>query len=446
MVRWRVGLARMLSDPRSAAPCNRMAPASLTGAAFGSPFISRGLRRMHEAVHPDSTRPPELCRREPAFAVLRPVGGQRSSQPLFPGSGGLLSMIPANRTQPKCDGSVEVIDPADVPEWDERVLQFPDASVFHSRGWMEVLRQSYDHRPCFLVHRRDDEWQGIFPVAEVHSRLTGCRGVALPFSDFSPPLASDPTVLDSLWQTAFTLGTRRNWRYLDTRGGDSPDGDAASIEYHAHVLDLTPSLDELFAGFKPTLRTAIRKAQKAGITVETAQSHEAVREFHRLQVMTRRSQGVPLQPASFFDNLHQFLIATRCGEIVLARREGTAIAGAVYLWLGGRAVFKFGASDPRWLASRSNNLVMWAGIQSCRSRGIQSLHLGRTSIQNAGLRRFKLAWGAAETRLSYHRRDCRTKARMQMRDMSVGWHNRLIAWLPLPALRAVGSVLYRHIG
>jgi hypothetical protein len=355
-------------------------------------------------------------------------------------------MSPVNRTALPVDDRVEVVDPAAVPDWDERVLEFPDASVFHSRGWMDVLRQSYSHRSCFLVHQRDGEWRGVFPIAEVRSVLTGCRGVALPFSVFCPLLATDPAALDSLWQAAFRLGARRKWRYLDVRGGDAPDREPPSIEYHAHCLDLTPSLDALFAGFKPTLRTAIRKAQKAGITVETAQSCEAVREFHRLQVLTRRRQGLPPQPASFFDRLHQCLIARDGGAVVLARHEGRAVAGAVFLWFGDRAVFKFGASDPRWLASRSNNLVLWAGIQLCRNRGIHSLHLGRTSLHNTGLRRFKLSWGADETRLSYHRRDCRTRARMEIRDLSEGWHNRLVAWLPAPVLRAVGSVLYRHIG
>ncbi len=341
---------------------------------------------------------------------------------------------------------IEATAPSTVPDWDEQVLQFREGCIFHTRGWLEVLRQSYGFRPLFLVLKKNEKWAGLLPVVEVCSPLTGCRGVALPFSDFCPPLSTEPDVLESLWGAALSLGTQRNWRYLDTRGGGAPDGEPPSIEHYAHILDLTPSQDDLFAGFRPTLRTAIRKAQKSGLTVETARSLESIREFHRLQVMTRRRQGLPPQPAGFFEKLHECLVAKNCGEIVLARHGRRAIAGAVFLWLGHRAVFKFGASDPRWLAFRSNNLVMWAGIQSCRNHGIQSLHLGRTSIHNAGLRRFKLGWGTVETPLAYHRRDCRTKARMEIREDVAAWQNRLFSRLPSPVLRAIGSVAYRHIG
>jgi hypothetical protein len=355
-------------------------------------------------------------------------------------------MTPVSCMVSRGDDAVELVDPAAVPDWDERVLQFPEGSVFHSRGWMEVLHQTYGYRPSYLVSRRHNEWRGIFPIAEVRSLLTGPRGVALPFSDFCPPLATEPAALDSLWEAAFGLGMQRGWRYLDSRGGQSPDSAPSSITHYAHILDLTPSPNDLFAGFKPTLRTAIRKAQKAEIPVETSRSLESIREFFRLQVVTRRRQGLPPQPASFFDRLHECVIAKGDGEVVLARHEGRAIAGAVFLWLGNRAVFKFGASDPRWLASRSNNLVMWVGIQSCRSRGIQSLHLGRTSFHNTGLRRFKLAWGPAEMPLAYHRRDCLTRGWLEVREDVAGWQQRLFSMLPTPVLRAVGSMAYRHIG
>ena len=42
---------------------------------------------------------------------------------------------------------------------------------------------------------------------------------------------------------------------------------------------------------------------------------------------------------------------------------------------------------------RPNNLVMWEGIKSLMQRGADTLHLGRTSMENEGLRRFKLSRG-----------------------------------------------------
>ena len=119
-------------------------------------------------------------------------------------------------------------------------------------------------------------------------------------------------------------------------------------------------------------------------------------------------------------------------------------AGAVFFHSGKTAVFKFGASDETLQHLRANNLVMWQAIRWHAQRGFTLLDFGRTSLENEGLRRFKLNWGSQERRIDYVRYDCQTGSFVTGRDEALGWHNRLFKILPVAFGRLIGAALYRH--
>ena len=73
-------------------------------------------------------------------------------------------------------------------------------------------------------------------------------------------------------------------------------------------------------------------------------------------------------------------------------------------------IFKFGASDHAFQHLRPNNLVMWEAIKRYAADGFKSLHLGRTSQANDGLRRYKLGFGARGERIEHCRYDFRKRA------------------------------------
>src|SRR6185437_450145 len=150
------------------------------------------------------------------------------------------------------------------------------------------------------------------------------------------------------------------------------------------------------------------------------------------------------QPFAFFANIHRHVISKKLGTVALARHEGKAIAGAVYFNFGGKAIYKFGASDEACQQLRGNNLVMWEAIKFHARKGCRALHLGRTSLANEGLRRFKLGWGAREERTEYLKYDLCRDCFVTDRDEAVGWHNTVFKVMPIGLARIAGEVLYRH--
>lgn len=279
---------------------------------------------------------------------------------------------------------------------------------------------------------------------EVRSRLTGRRGISLPFTDECNALAEDAGGRQELIQAASAQAAQSGWRYLEVRGGHTWPEAPASIRYYGHEVKLEPNSAAMFSRLQSSTQRNIRKASRSSLTVEISREIDSVRIFHRLLCVTRKRLGVPPQPLSFFENLHRFALANEEGCVVLAKWQGIPVAGALFLHCGPHAIYKFGASDDRFQFLRPNNLVIWSAIEWHAHHGFDVLALGRTSLNNDGLRRFKLGWGATERIVEYVRYDCRTRLFVPTADRSSGWHSRLFRTLPVWCSRLIGAALYRH--
>jgi len=88
---------------------------------------------------------------------------------------------------------------------------------------------------------------------------------------------------------------------------------------------------------------------------------------------------------------------------------------------------------------------MWAAIRRLCELGCRTLHFGRTSLHNEGLRRYKLAWGASEQMIRYFQFNTKDNSWAKSRDRSGGLHNKLFDRLPLSMNRLAGALIYPHL-
>jgi lipid II:glycine glycyltransferase (peptidoglycan interpeptide bridge formation enzyme) len=207
---------------------------------------------------------------------------------------------------------------------------------------------------------------------------------------------------------------------------------------------LSPGEDRLFHLFEGSVRRAVRKAEQAGVKVTITDSEAGMEIFHQLYCITRQRHGLPPQPRKFFRHIHQQIIARGQGFIVQATHEDRPVASAIFFTCGNQALYKYGASDHNAQELRANNLVMWIAIKALISRGFESLHFGRTSLANAGLRRFKKSWATAEDQLNYHCYDFRQGQYITQPDHAQGWHTQLFQKVPITLARIIGAILYPH--
>jgi len=341
---------------------------------------------------------------------------------------------------------VQLVNPLEVPGWDDGLMGGPQPSFFHSFAWARVLHDTYGFSPAYFVVRSAGSLQCLLPFMEIDSWLTGRRGVSLPFTDDCEPLCTDRAAFQTLFEAAKRHAEARDWKYLECRGGTGwLDGAPASTSYYGHRLSLVNDPEVLISNVDGAVRRAIRKGRKSGLTIEKSQDLDAVRAFYRLHCKTRKKHGLPPQPFHFFRNIHRHVLSHDQGLVVLAKNDQKAVAGAVFFNFGKRAIYKFGASDDQFQHLRANNLVMWEAICWYATHGFDELDFGRTSLGNDGLRSFKLGWGTQERRIEYMRYDRRRGGFVTVKDEAFGWYNRVFRALPDPVAKCIGAALYRHM-
>jgi hypothetical protein len=338
---------------------------------------------------------------------------------------------------------IRFVDPLDDPAWDRRVAQFDQATPFHSAAWCRVLKETYGFRPLYAVAERAGAICGVLPHMEVNNFPKGRRGVSLPFTDECCALGNETHVVEQLSAAIMEQGKRRQWNYVELRGTPVARAEAA-VSFYVHRLELQ-SADKVFTQFDSSVQRAIRKAERSGVSVEMADTLEAVRFYYSLHEGTRQKHGVPPQSFAFFASIHRHILQTGQGFVVLAREADRVIAGALFFRFGRRAIYKFGASDDRFQHLRANNLIFWKAIRTFAESGMGELNFGRTSLDNEGLRRFKLGWGSRESRLDYFKYDLRSNRFEKECDRASGWHTRVFNVLPRPVCRWAGAVLYRRL-
>lgn len=352
--------------------------------------------------------------------------------------------------RPRTGGQVKIRleNPLTCPEWDARLSTGSGNSFFHSRSWAAVLNRTYGFTPFYFVGSRRDRIVSLLPVMEVRSWITGTRGVSLPFTDYCDPLTESNESWKTIFEAARRYGQSRGWKYLEYRCGPecsaALNGPLPSITFLNYRLTLDSCPEQLLSRFHSSVRRAIRKAEKFGITIEISRTLSAVREFFSLHCKTRKRHGLPPQPFRFFLNMHDLVLSHDLGMVISAKYNDRTVASAIFFESETEAIYKFGASDFAFQHLRPGNLLMWEAIKHFVNRGKDVLDFGRTSSSNSGLRRYKLNWGTEERPIRYFRYDLQKGTYVTGRDDAHGWHNALWSKMPATLARCFGALLYKH--
>ncbi len=340
---------------------------------------------------------------------------------------------------------VHILNPIDYPGWDDLLVSSPAYSFYHTSAWAKVLCETYRYRPVYFALLDGDKLSVLLPMMEVKSMLTGLRGVCLPFTDRCELVGASGLQDQSLIDFVKEYGHQCHWDFIELRWGYYEHG-IPSISFYGHLLDLRVGAEQLFQRFRRNVRTNIRKAIREGIKVGMYRSIEALKEYYRLHCIARRRHGLPPQPYCFFEKVYEHVIEKNLGLVALACHGGKSVAGAVYFDFGEKSICKFAASDYGYQHLRANNLLMWKAIKWHAQKGYQRMCFGRTALDNGGLRRFKKGWGADERIINYYRYDLQREGFVTGISLVKNSYRYVFRAMPIPLLRVVGLVLYRHMG
>ncbi len=343
--------------------------------------------------------------------------------------------------------TVYELDPLEDPRWAVFLQRHPRASIFHSAGWLDALRQTYGYLPSAMTTSdpNSDLTNGVV-FCHVRSWLTGHRLVSLPFSDHCELLVRSTDDVALLIAGLQRHADETNCSYLELRPISTLSGSSGldcSAEYYRHRLDLRPGVNAVFRNFhRDCVQRKIRRAEREALTVRKGRTPEILKEFYSLAVRTRRRQGLLPQPFVWFTHLADCLGAAL--NIRIASKNDQPIAGIVTLEYKQSLVYKYGASDERFHNLGGMVYLFWIAIQDAISRGITELDMGRSDIDNRGLVAFKEHWGASRCPLSYWR--FQRGSRESVHEWAPAFMKRACSHIPDRCCCALGTLLYRHVG
>jgi hypothetical protein len=340
------------------------------------------------------------------------------------------------------------LDPLQDPRWKALVATHPDASVFHQVEWLKALKSCYGYIPMALtLSRPGSPLENGLVLCEVRSPLTGKRLVSVPFSDHCEPLINDLKELECFVTDLTTRVEDSHWKYFELRPNRHAPADKKSMgvsqNYYFHRLDLRPSEQTLFKKFhKDSVQRKIRRAEREGLRDQQGNSEALLQHFYKLMIVTRRRQGLPPQPLTWFRSIVACL--GKDAQIRVAFKQETPVAGILTLTTKKSLVYKYGCSD-----SRFNNLggiasLFWNAIQQAKADGREELDMGRSDTANTGLITFKEHWGAERSAVNYWRYPL--QAASSNPEYLIKYVKRLISVAPDHVLVALGNLLYRHVG
>jgi len=347
--------------------------------------------------------------------------------------------------------AIHLIDPLGDPRWDGFLQSHSRASVFHTKAWLRALRTTYRYDPvAFTDAAPDAALANVIVFCRVKSFLTGTRLVSLPFADHCDPLVDSRDDLKNLLPQVEQALPSQFCQYLELRSTSATAVDlvqratlSSKATFAHHILDLAPDLDALFRSLhKSCIQRKVHRAEREGLTYAEGTSSRFVRQFYRLQVLTRRRHGLPPQPLTWFLNLRDSF--GEAFKVRLVSKDGQPIAGIVTLRYKQAMVYKYGASDSQFHNLGAMPLLFWRTIREAKECGLCEVDLGRSDLDEQGLIAFKNHLGARSSALSYYRYPADVSVASSPQRPSLA--RRFCTYMPPSLLRVVGTAIYRHIG
>ncbi len=345
--------------------------------------------------------------------------------------------------------TVYELNPLTDSRWPELLSRHHQASIFHTREWLEALRRSYGYKPVAFTTSNGNQLANGMVFCEVQSWITGKRLVSMPFSDHCQPLA-DSNELHAILEHLQTHRSKKGLRYIELRplpqtaGLENDTNFTAGEKFSFQRIDLRPDADAIYKKFHDScIRRKIKRAGRENLEYQSGRSPELLEKFRHLLLLTRRRHKLPPQPASWFQNLADCL-----GDKItfhLLSKDATPVSSIVTLTYKQSIIYKYGCSDAQFNNMGGTPLLFWKVIQQAKEENLEEFDLGRSDYEDPGLIAFKEHLGAFSAEIQYYRNPA-PRLKRESADPGNSLARQALARLPDPLLAGAGELLYKHLG
>ena len=220
---------------------------------------------------------------------------------------------------------------------------------------------------------------------------------------------------------------------------------ANTSQYSTYILDLKNDANVVWKNFdRGSVRWAIKRAKKEGVTVRESKDPVDIKEFFYLNTMTKKNLGVPCHPLYFFINIFSTL-EDKC-RLYLSERDQEIIGGGLMLHYKDQVIYGYGAADPSSLKYHPYNAFIWQSIQDACVEGKKLYDFGRCSHSNAGLMDFKRRWGTTDIPLRYSNYPPQSRSGLARSGTLVDFGSKILRVIPFQMYIKLSDRVFGELG
>jgi len=283
------------------------------------------------------------------------------------------------------------------PAWQSYINSHPDATIYHTLEWRDVLYNEYRFKPVYIMAREGDRVVGVLPMFLIKN-FRGRRLSSLPFSIYGGPLGDSDVVVSALLAKCIEIVDEGKAKSLEIKPYKRISG-VASLGFEelgcgeGVIMDLTLGLDVLWLRFAE--RFNVKKAEKKGLKFILTE-RDGLKAFYRLQLMTRKRLGLPTPGfnyyASFFEKMGNKV------KLALVEKCGKVIAGDMFFLFKDNILLVLNASDHNYKSCKPNDFMIWNILKWGLDAGFKILDQGPALYEEEGLLHYKRKWGGDTAR------------------------------------------------
>lgn len=302
--------------------------------------------------------------------------------------------------------NVDYYSERDEKDYTNFLLNNPDSNIYHTIEWKEVLEESYNIKPLYLIARNDEgQIRAILPMFFIKS-LIGKRLDSLPLSIYGGVLG-DEKYIKPLFEKIFEMKNEMNCNCVVFRQLPGYDNyfDKVNFKKIENKWNQCVELKDpeiLWKEIKKPNRNRIRKARKDNIITERIERQDYLKSIYRMEVLIWRRIGTPIPPLSFIEKIWNKMHSKGLVEVFIAKHADKVIASTLIFPFNKRVICRIANSDIRLKQPGVNNLLLWDAIVWSYNKGYGFFDLGATDKDNPGLFFFKSTFKTIDSPLNFY--------------------------------------------
>lgn len=338
---------------------------------------------------------------------------------------------------------IKILQPEDSVRWDEFVYHCPSASFFHRSGWQSVIERAFGHKTWFFYAEREGEIIGVFPLAEIKSRLFGHSLSSLPFCVYGGIVVTDELARPLLEQAAIQLATNLKVGHLESHNLEVSNQDWLSKDlYVTFKKEIDADEEKNMLAIPRKQRAMVRKGIKFGLVSEI---DEGVDRFFYAYSSSVHRLGTPVFSKTYFKILKEVFSAD-C-QILTILHTGKVISSVLSFYFRDQVLPYYGGGTLLARDLAANDFMYWELMRCASAEGVRVFDFGRSKI-GTGAFDFKKNWGFEPTPLHYEYKLIRALSIPDKNPLNPKYQLFIKLWqkMPLSIANLIGPYIVKNLG